>query len=424
MDSTGDVPNYMGMRILVIGSGGREHALCWKLAKEAEVFCAPGNPGIADEATCVDLKPSDFRGVVEFCQSKGIDLVVVGPEDPLIAGMADSLEKGGIPCFGPKKEGARLEGSKAFCKEMMIRAGVPTAEYRAFSDVSEAKEFATEFYSAGRKLAIKASGNALGKGVIVAETLLEALDGIEALTGLGEAGKTLVLEEKLEGREFSLLTLTNGRDIYSLPVAQDYKRVFDGDQGPNTGGMGTYSPVGWVTPELVERTENEVVTPILKTLAERGIEYRGVLFSGLMQTERGPMCLEYNVRFGDPETQSVMARLGAGLADALMACAKGLPIPPVEVHEEASAVTVVAASGGYPGDYPKGLPIALPELPEGVKVFHAGTTRSETQLQTSGGRVLAVTATGATQQEARQKAYEAISEIEFDGMHYRKDIGA
>ena len=417
------MPNYRRMRILVVGSGGREHALCWKLAQEAEVICAPGNDGISEDVECVNIPVNDFHSMLALIREREIDLVVVGPEDPLVAGLADAVREAGVLCFGPGRAGAQLEGSKAFCKAMMKRAGVPTADYQVFIDADAAKAYATQKYSEGSKLAIKASGNALGKGVIVGETLEEAHSGVDTLKALGEAGKTLVLEEKLEGREFSLLTITNGSEIYSLPVAQDYKRVYDSDQGPNTGGMGTYSPVGWVSQSLIEETERLIVLPILHTLREENIEYRGVLFSGLMVTSQGPMCLEYNVRFGDPETQSVLARLGSGFAAALKACAAGEPIPSIEILPNA-AVTVVAASGGYPGDYEKGKLISIGNQPPEVKVFHAGTRREGDRLVTNGGRVLAVTATASTQPEARAKAYQALKEIEFEGMHSRSDIGA
>jgi phosphoribosylamine--glycine ligase len=417
------MPNYRRMRILVVGSGGREHALCWKLAQEAEVICAPGNAGIAEVADTINIPTNNFHSLLNLIKEREIDLVVVGPEDPLVAGLADAIREAGVLCFGPGQAAAQLEGSKAFCKAMMLRARVPTADYRVFIDADAAKSYASTKYAEGTKLAIKASGNALGKGVIVAESLQEAEEGIDTLKALGEAGKTLVLEEKLEGKEFSLLTITNGIDIYSLPVAQDYKRIFDGDQGPNTGGMGTFSPVEWVTPEIVAQTERETVLPILKTLREDGIEYRGVLFSGLMQTSSGPKCLEYNVRFGDPETQSVLSRLGRGFADALRACAAGEPIPEIELYEHA-AVTVVAASAGYPGEYEKGKPIAIEPTEESVHIFHAGTKLNNGQLESNGGRVLAVTATAPTQQEARTKAYEALKRIHFDGMQARSDIGA
>jgi len=417
------MPNYRRMRILVIGSGGREHALCWKLAQEAEVICAPGNAGIAEDAECINIPVNDFHSLLTLIRERSIDLVVIGPEDPLVTGLADAVREVGVLCFGPGQAAAQLEGSKAFCKAMMHRAGVPTADYQVFIDSDAARAYAGTKYAEGIKLAIKASGNALGKGVIVAETLKEAEEGIDTVKALGEAGKTLVLEEKLEGKEFSLLTITNGKEIYSLPVAQDYKRINDGDQGPNTGGMGTFSPVDWVTPQIINQTERETVIPILNTLREDGVEYRGVLFSGLMLTAKGPMCLEYNVRFGDPETQSILPRLGKGFAEALRACAAGEPIPAVEVLDNAT-VTVVAASGGYPGDYEKGKTITIAQLPENVKLFHAGTKLTNGQLESNGGRVLAVSATASTKDDARRKAYEALKQIHFDGMQARSDIGA
>lgn len=417
------MPNYRRMRILVVGSGGREHALCWKLAQEADVICAPGNAGISQDVECFDIPVNNFHNLLILIKEQKIDLVVVGPEDPLVGGLADAIRDAGVLCFGPSRAAAQLEGSKAFCKAMMMRAGVPTADYQVFTDPDSAKAYAKSKYEEGTKLALKTSGNALGKGVIVAESYEEAEQGIDTLKSFGEAAKTLVLEEKLEGREFSLLTITNGKDIYSLPVAQDYKRIYDGDRGPNTGGMGTYSPVDWVTPEIIQQTEAEIVLPILETLREDGIEYRGVLFSGLMLTQNGPMCLEYNVRFGDPETQSILPRLGKGFADALRACAAGEPIPPVELLDNA-AVTVVAASDGYPGDYEKGKLITVGQLPPNVKLFHAGTKLSGSQIQTNGGRVLGITATASTQSEARSSAYEALKQIHFDGMQARSDIGA
>ena len=260
------MPNLRRMRILVVGSGGREHALCWKLAQEAEVICAPGNAGIDGAVECVNIPTHDFHSLIQLIKSREIDLVVVGPEDPLVAGLANAVREAGVLCFGPSQSAAQLEGSKAFCKAMMKRAGVPTADYQVFADAQSAKDYASAKYAAGTKFALKTSGNALGKGVIVAETIEEAVAGIDTLKAFGEAAKTLVLEEKLEGREFSLLTLSNGKDIYSLPVAQDYKRINDGDAGPNTGGMGTYSPVEWVTDEIIRQTEKQVVLPILATL--------------------------------------------------------------------------------------------------------------------------------------------------------------
>lgn len=405
-----------------MGSGGREHALAWKLSQEAEVVCTPGNPGIAEDVTCIALQSADE--ISRFCLDHEIDLVVVGPEDPLIAGLADHLREHEINVLGPGKLGAQLEGSKAFSKAMMERAGVPTAKYYTEHTSEGAKEACRRMFANGSQVAVKASGNALGKGVVVCETLEQAIRAVDELKSLGSAGETLVIEERLIGREFSLLTLVAGEFYQSLPVAQDYKRVNDGDQGPNTGGMGTYSPVEWVDEELVRQTEAEIVVPLLAEMIRQGIDYRGVLFSGIMQTEAGLKCLEYNVRFGDPETQSVMMRLGPGLAEALLATATGGPIPPITVRP-VCVTTVVAASEGYPGIYPKGIPIEFGEIPKGVKVFHAGTQRLESDHSwvTSGGRVLAVTAEAPTSDQSRQLAYQAMEQIQFAGMHYRTDIG-
>lgn len=414
------------MNILIVGSGGREHALVWKLAQEAEVICTPGNPGIAQIAEVAHVAPSDFEGIGRLVKDREIDLVVIGPEDPLIAGLADFLRAQGVLVYGPNQDGAKLEGSKAWSKELMVAAGVPTAQHATFDDSADAKKYVQARFAAGRGVVVKASGAALGKGVVVAESEAEALDSVEMMmvrAGLGEAGSTVVIEERLRGREFSLLTMVSGEHILSLPVAQDYKRVGDGDMGPNTGGMGTYSPVSWVTDELVAQTENQVVKPLLAELKKRGIDYRGTLFSGLMVEDGEVSCLEYNVRFGDPETQSVMRRLGRGFAAAIYACAAGEPIPSVEVLDQA-AVTVVLASEGYPGSYPKGREISLGELGHDVVVFHAGTVLSEGRLVTNGGRVLAVSGVGETIEDARKMAYEAVLQISFEGAFCRNDIAS
>lgn len=415
------------MRILVIGSGGREHALAWKLAQEAEVLVAPGNAGIAQELECVDVKASDSEGILALCRERDIDLVVVGPEDPLIAGLGDFLRTGGFPVYGPGSLGARLEGSKAYSKQLMAEAGVLTARYESFQEATLAKEFARSLVDSGAMPVIKASGNALGKGVVVANSLTEAEDAIDMMMvdrEFGDAGSTVVVEERLLGFEFSLLTICSGTDFYSLPVAQDYKRALDGDRGPNTGGMGTYSPVAAVSSDMVMEAEALAVRPILSHLKANGIDYRGTLFSGFMVQNGKPYCLEYNVRFGDPETQTVMRRLGSGFAAALLAAAKGESISPIEVLDH-SAVTVVVASGGYPGSYAKGIPVQIPsDLPDAVKVFHAGTALQDGQLVSSGGRVLGVSAIGDSQEEARAAAYAACDLIEFEGKHLRRDIAA
>lgn len=415
------------MRILIVGSGGREHALAWKLSQEAEVLVAPGNAGIAEDAECLAIAANDFKGILETCKSRAIDLVVIGPEDPLIAGLADVLRSAGYPVYGPGKEGARLEGSKAWSKELMEAAGVPTARFRTFDQPDQAKIYARDLADSGSMPVVKASGAALGKGVVVCNDVVEADDAIDMMMldrEFGDAGSTVVVEERLLGFEFSLLTLCSGHEFYSLPVAQDYKRALDGDRGPNTGGMGSYSPVGAVPPDMVREAEELVVRPMLDHLKSLGIEYRGTLFSGLMVVKGKVYCIEYNVRFGDPETQTIMRRLGGGLAAALMAAAKGDPIPPIEVLDN-QAVTVVVASGGYPGSYAKGVPLQLPEdLPTNVKIFHAGTILKGDALVSNGGRVLGVSATGETLGEARISAYHACEKIEFGGMHYRRDVAA
>jgi len=414
------------MKVLVVGGGGREHALAWKLAQEAEVHIAPGNPGTAAVGANHAVSASDTAGLVALCRSLMPSLVVVGPEDPLIAGLADALRAEGFAVAGPGAAGATLEGSKAFSKELMAKAGVPTARYGTFTVPEEAARFAQQLFDDGAGAVVKASGAALGKGVVVAADFGEAEAAIRMMMvdrALGDAGAEVVVEERLAGREFSLLTLCSDAGFFSLPVAQDYKRALDGDLGPNTGGMGTYSPVPWLDPDVVSRTEAEVVAPLLKQLVAEGVPYRGVLFSGLMVDGKTPKCLEYNVRFGDPETQTVMRRLGAGFLHALLAVASGDPIPAVQILDHA-AVTVVLASGGYPGNYRKGVPIEIGDLPEGVVLFHAGTSLQDGQLVTSGGRVFGLSAVGPTVSDARDLAYQALGSIRFEGMSYRTDIAA
>lgn len=413
------------MKVLLLGSGGREHALAWKLAGEGhELVCAPGNPGISEHAETRAIPLNDRKALLDLANEIRPDLIVIGPEDPLIAGLADMLREHGFSVFGPGQDAARLEGSKAFSKDMMKRAGVPTADYQSFSDPVAAKEFIGAKYAVGRQVVVKASGAALGKGAIVCETLAEADEAVEMMLvrmELGEAGRTVVIEDRLIGREFSLLTLVSDEGIFSLPVAQDHKALRDGNEGPNTGGMGTVSPCG-ISEGLVRETEEMVVKPILASLRELGISYRGVLFSGLLVEAGTPYCLEYNVRFGDPETQSVMLRLGDGLGAALKACADGAPIPAISVLEN-NVVTVVLASEGYPGDYEKGRRITVGDLPEGVQLFHAGTTLRDGELVTSGGRVLGVSAVGKSLAEARELAYRGAHLVRFEGAQYRRDLG-
>lgn len=414
------------MKVLVVGSGGREHALVWKIAQEAEVFCTPGNAGIERLCHCFEVQANETERIVALARQLGVDFVLVGPEEPLINGLGDALREAGIAVFGPTREAAQLEGSKAFSKRMMVEARVPTADYGEFNDPESAREFVGEMFARGRNVAVKASGAAFGKGVSVCLTQEEAENAIaQAMIEkvFGPAGETLVIEDCLVGREFSLLTLVSGSHFRSLPVAQDYKRAYDGDRGPNTGGMGSYSPVGWLDNGLIERTEQRVVKPLIELMAAKGVEFRGVLFSGLMVVGGEPFCLEYNVRFGDPETQTIVRRLGKGFVGALSAVANGEEIPEFEVLDNA-ALTVVLASEGYPGKYKKGMRVTIPDdLPEEVVVFHAGTSMLVDDLVTSGGRVLAVSATGNDLAAARASAYAAARRIEFKGSHCRSDIG-
>lgn len=414
------------MKICVIGGGGREHALCWKFDQEGhDVYCAPGNPGIAEVA---EVSPHDInnrKAILDWANDISPDLVVVGPEDPLIAGIADMFRENGYSVFGPNQDAARLEGSKAFSKDMMKRAGIPTARHQTFSDPDAAKEYAASEFAEGRPVVVKASGSALGKGVVVCDSLEEAHAAIESMLvelSHGEAGRTVVVEERLSGREFSLFTLVSGQKTLSLPVAQDYKRVLESDAGPNTGGMGSFSPVDWLDSTVVADAEQRVVRPILACLSELEIDFRGVLFSGMLVQDGTPYCLEFNVRFGDPEIQSVVRRLGPGFADALLACAKGEPIPEIHVLNQC-ACTVVVASEGYPGEYEKGRSIEIGEVLDGVEVFHAGTKTVNDDLVTNGGRVVAVSAIGQDSEEARAKAYAGVGAVRFEGMQFRRDIG-
>lgn len=413
------------MRVLVLGSGGREHALAWKLVEEGnEVVVAPGNAGIGKFFECVELDLLDRMRLLELANSLSPDLIVIGPEDPLIRGLADMLRENGFATFGPGADGARLEGSKAFSKDLMRQGGVPTADFQAFSNSDSAREYVQKQFAEGKEVAVKASGAALGKGVVVCSSEEEALEAVSFMMDeakLGESGKTVVIEERLKGREFSLLTLVSEGGIWSLPVAQDYKQIGDGDSGPNTGGMGTYSPVSWLDAGVVARTEEAVVRPILKVFGELGVGYRGVLFSGLMVDGDNVRCLEYNVRFGDPETQSVMRRLGSGFGESMLAVANGGAPSEVSVLDQA-AVTVVAASAGYPGSYEKGVPLTVGSMPMGTEVFYAGVSGSGDGLVTSGGRVLGVSAVGPTLELARAAAYEGLGRVSFEGMTARSDI--
>lgn len=366
--------------------------------------------------------------MVALADSLQPNLIVIGPENPLVSGLADNLRASGHTVFGPGAAGARLEASKAYTKQVLDEVGAPTAKHRIVSDFESGIRAAEAFFASGSQVAVKASGAALGKGVVVCESLELASEAISELMVerlFGEAGSTLVIEERLFGREFSLLTICSERGFWSLPVAQDYKRIGDGDAGPMTGGMGTYSPTNWVTRDVVSFCEERVVRPTLAHLQGMGVAFRGVLFSGFMLTDEGPKCLEFNVRFGDPETQSIVRRLGTGLLRSLLSAACGEAPIPCSVDEGVFAVTVVLANAGYPGPVAcKPLIHIQSPLPEGVEIFHAGTSMIDGRLVATGGRVLNVSAVGRTLDEARRSAYDATSAIQFDGMQFRRDIAA
>jgi phosphoribosylamine--glycine ligase len=416
------------MNILILGSGGREHALAWKLAASPltnRLFCAPGNAGIAQEAECVALDNGDHQAVVAFCKAKAIDFVIVGPEIPLVAGIVDDLEAAGIKAFGPSRAGARLEGSKGFTKDLCRANNIPTAAYGRFTAAAPAKEYARR---AGAPIVIKADGLAAGKGVVVATTIAEAEAAIDTMFGggLGEAGTTVVVEEFLTGEEASFFVLCDGKSVVPLATAQDHKRAFDGDQGPNTGGMGAYSPAPVMTPEIERRALDEIVLPTIRAMKAMGAPYKGVLYAGLMITEEGPKLIEYNVRFGDPECQVLMLRLMSDLLPALIAARDGvLKNFALRWYAEA-ALTVVMAAKGYPGDYRKGAEIiglADAQGVEGVEIFHAGTRREGGRILANGGRVLNVCALGKTVAQAQARAYAAVDKIKWPEGFCRRDIG-
>ena len=418
------------MRVLVVGGGGREHALAWRLAASAsvdEVHAAPGNAGIASLGECHAVAADDTSEMVKLIDYLDADLTVVGPEAPLVAGLADELSAVGRRVFGVSAAAARLEGSKAFAKELMLRHGVPTARAGTFDEVEPAVAFVDEL---GGRAVVKADGLAAGKGVVVATDRADAMRAIEdCLVGgaFGEAGARVVVEELLEGPEVSAFALSDGETVVPLALCQDAKRVGDGDRGPNTGGMGAYSPLPWIDPVDERAIWDDVVRPTIRAMAAEGTPYRGVLFAGLMLTADGPETLEFNCRFGDPETEALMPRLDGDLGELLVACADGdLSVARPRFRDEA-AVTIVLASGGYPGSYRTGIPIeGLDDAGrvEGVTVFHAGTALRDGTVVTAGGRALAVSATGGTLAEARGRAERACDLISFQGMHRRHDIAA
>ncbi len=416
------------MKVLVIGSGGREHALVWKINQSPRVnrlYCAPGSDAIAESADCVAINPEQIEELAEFACKEGIDLTVVGPELPLTLGITDLFQARGLKVFGPSKAAAQLEGSKTFAKEILAANGIPTASSAAFADATLAKQ-----YLALQKppYVVKADGLAGGKGVVIGQKLEEiqsVVDDILVKKVFGDAGNKLVVEEFLDGEEASFMALTDGKHFVPLASSQDHKRVFDNDQGPNTGGMGAYSPAPIVTPQIHERVEREILSPLLSGLSKRGIEYRGVVYVGLMITRDGPKVLEFNARFGDPECQPLMMRLKSDLVPLLEATIDGkLDQVEPQWHNE-SAVCVVLTAKGYPGSFEKGREI---QGLEGLKnwrngfIFHAGTIKEKGRWLATGGRVLGVTARGKNIADAVQEAYRAVGTISWDGMHYRKDI--
>ncbi len=417
------------MNVLVVGSGGREHALAWKLRQSpllGELYCAPGNPGIEREAECVAIDAMDIDALIEFARTHDVALTVVGPEMPLAAGIVDRFANAGLRAFGPTAAAARLESSKAFAKDLMTRYGIPTARYAEFSDAAQARDYVK---AQGAPIVVKADGLAAGKGVTVAADVDQALAAIDAAMvegSFGAAGNRVVIEECLEGDEASIFALSDGRALVPLATAQDHKRALDDDQGPNTGGMGAYSPAPIVTPTLFTEIESRILRPCIDGMAEDGHPYRGVLYAGLMLTADGPKVIEFNCRFGDPETQVVLPRMKNDLLPLLDACTHG-GLDGHSAHwHYGSCVTVVMASGGYPGTFEKGKPITGIERAEklgGTVVFHAGTRREGQNIVTNGGRVLNVTATGADIRSTIETAYAAVDEIHFDGAHFRRDIG-
>jgi len=422
------------MKVLVIGNGGREHALAWKISQSSRVervFVAPGNAGTAQEAENVDIPVHDFDRLIQFSRNNQVSLVVVGPEAPLVDGIVDAMQQSGLRVFGPNKSAAQLEGSKIFCKDLLRKADVPTADYHVFRDAESAITFVNDRYGDESQvpLVVKADGLAAGKGVIVCHhrgEVLEAIDRIASQREFGEAGEQLVIEERLDGQEASVLAITDGRTILTLPAAQDHKRALDGDQGPNTGGMGAYCPTPVVNDELMHRIEEQVLVPTVHAMKRSRHAYRGLLYAGLMLTNQGPKVLEYNVRFGDPECQPLLMRLKSDLVDIFEATIDERldELEPLE-WDSSAAVCVVMASAGYPGSYKTGFPIrgidAAANVP-GVKVFHAGTATVDGQIVTNGGRVLGVTALGKSISSAKLQAYTAVKYIRWDGACCRKDI--
>ncbi|HIR76037.1 MAG TPA: phosphoribosylamine--glycine ligase [Candidatus Choladousia intestinipullorum] len=417
------------MKVLIVGSGGREHVIAWKAAQSPKVdkiYCAPGNAGIEEYAECVNIGVMDFDALAAFAEEKQIDLTIVGMDDPLVGGIADVFEARGLRVFGPRKNAAILEGSKAFSKDLMKKYHIPTAAYENFTDADTALEY---LKTARFPIVLKADGLALGKGVLICNTLQEAQDGVkEIMTDkkFGSAGNCMVIEEFMTGREVSVLSFVDGRTIRTMTSAQDHKRAGDGDTGLNTGGMGTFSPSPFYTKEIDEYCQKHIYQPTVDAMAAEGREFKGIIFFGLMLTKDGPKVLEYNARFGDPEAQVVLPRMKTDMIEVMEACIDGT-LDQVDLEfEDNAAVCVVVASGGYPVSYEKGFLISGLDTfkgKDGYYVFHAGTAKGKDGIVTNGGRVLGVTATGADLKEARAHAYEAVKWVDFEHKYYRNDIG-
>ncbi len=418
------------MKVLVIGSGGREHSLVWKIAQSplvSKIFCAPGNPGISELAECINITVDQTDQLCEFAVQENIDLAVVGPEAPLVDGIVDIFNKHGLKVFGPDKKAAILEDSKVFSKSLLKKHGIPTADFKCFADYQQARRY---IVSKEAPIVVKADGLSKGKGVFVCKTNDEALQAIDSIMKdkvFGEAGDQVVIEECLIGEEISLLAFTDGKNIVAMESSQDHKTVFDGDEGPNTGGMGAYSPVPLMTSELYLKVEKEILVPTVHAMNREGRPYKGVIYIGLMITAAGPMVLEYNVRLGDPEAQVILSRMKSDIVPIMLATISGeLDKIELEWHSQAS-VCVVMASGGYPGSYDNGKEIiGLDSLKnqDGISVFHAGTKSADGKIVTNGGRVLGVVACGEGIEDAQKNVYEAVSKISFDGAHYRRDIAS
>jgi len=418
------------MKILIVGSGGREHVLAWKIKQSPlakEIYCAPGNGGISEIAECIDIKVDDIQALIEFAKKKEIDITVIGPEAPLVAGIVDAFQKEGLKVFGPNQESAQLEGSKIFAKEFMHECNIPTANFTKFNNIEEAKSFLQQ---AVFPLVVKADGLAAGKGVVVCGDFIEAekaVDEIMAQKIFKDAGRQIIIEECLEGEEISILAISDGNNYCLLDSSQDHKRIFDDDVGPNTGGMGAYSPVPILTEKLRKTIESRIIEPTIRGMQRNDMPFKGVLYAGLMITAEGPMVLEYNVRFGDPEAQAVLPRMKGDIVELILASCEGWLDKVTLSWDKRSCVCVVISSGGYPGEYETGKEITgLKEAGEmeNTVVFHAGTRKDVNKVVTSGGRVLGVTSLGSGIEGAIKKVYKAVDKINFERCFFRRDIGS